>query len=166
MASGDLVSGLQLAFHGDEDLDHFHHARRQVVATPNLFDLVLEAVVESGLLGIELRVQRLDGLRDPFVADGQLPPLATRQLRKQVLGDLRLGLHALGALGRNLAKDHFLEARVGVALENRELVVPVAGKPLDFFALDLQCPLVLFDSVAVEDPDFDDGPEIAGGQPQ
>ena len=42
MPAGHLVAGLQLALHRDEDLDHLHHARRQLVAALKLLDLVLE----------------------------------------------------------------------------------------------------------------------------
>ena len=44
--AGHLVAGLQFALHRDEDLDHLHHARRQFVAALQLFDLVLEALLE------------------------------------------------------------------------------------------------------------------------
>jgi uncharacterized membrane protein len=45
VAAGHLVAGLQLALHRDEDLDHLHHAGRQLVAALKLLDLVLEAAV-------------------------------------------------------------------------------------------------------------------------
>ena len=47
MATGHLVAGLDLALHGDEDLDHFHHAGRQLIATLQLFDFVEEALFEA-----------------------------------------------------------------------------------------------------------------------
>ena len=59
-----------------------------------------------------------------------------------------------------------LEARVDVALEDRELVVAVAAEALDHLALDLQRALVLVDAVAVEDPDLDDGAVVARRQPE
>jgi hypothetical protein len=76
VAPGHLVAGLQLALHRDEDLDHLHHARRQIVAAAHLLDLVLETVLERALLRLELRVERLDGLRIGLFAQRQLPPLA------------------------------------------------------------------------------------------
>ena len=43
VAAGHLVARLQFALHRDEDLDHLHHAGRQLVAALQLFDLALEA---------------------------------------------------------------------------------------------------------------------------
>jgi hypothetical protein len=43
VTAGHLVARLDLALHGDEDLDHLHHARRQFVAALQLLDLVDEA---------------------------------------------------------------------------------------------------------------------------
>src|SRR6187455_2811928 len=47
VASGHLVAGLDLALHRDEDLDHLHHAGRQLVAALQLLDLVEEALFEQ-----------------------------------------------------------------------------------------------------------------------
>jgi hypothetical protein len=46
VTAGHLVARLDLALHGDEDLDHLHHARRQFVAALQLLDLVDEAVFQ------------------------------------------------------------------------------------------------------------------------
>ena len=46
MTASHLVARLQLALHRNEDLDHLHHARRQLVAALQLLDLVLEPVNE------------------------------------------------------------------------------------------------------------------------
>ena len=59
-----------------------------------------------------------------------------------------------------------LQARVDVALEDRELVVAVAAETLDLLALDLQRALVLVDAVPVEDPDLDDRAVVARRQPE
>ncbi len=58
--AGHLVARLQLALHRDEDLDHLHHARRQLVAALQLVDLVLEALLEAGDRFLERLLQRLD----------------------------------------------------------------------------------------------------------
>src|SRR6202034_1427532 len=42
VTAGHLVARLDLALHGDEDLDHLHDAGRQLVATLQLLDLVEE----------------------------------------------------------------------------------------------------------------------------
>jgi hypothetical protein len=65
------------------------------------------------------------------------------------------GLHALRPLHRHLAQDQLLEARVDVALQDRQLVVAVARQAFDLLALDLQRALVLVDAVAVEHPHLD-----------
>jgi hypothetical protein len=108
VTAGHLVARLKLALHGDEDLDHLHHARRQVVAAADLLDLVLEAVIERAFLRLVLLVQGLDLGRVLLVAEGKLPPLATRQRFQQFLGDLGAGLDALRPLHRGLAEDHGL----------------------------------------------------------
>ena len=106
VTAGHLVAGLELALHRDEDLDHLHHARRQVVAAADLLDLVLEAALERLLLQLELAVQRLLALRVGVLAEGELPPLAARQRAEQLLVDDRAGLDALRTLHRGLAEDH------------------------------------------------------------
>src|SRR6185312_14748696 len=42
-----LVAGLDLALYRNEDLDHLHHAGRQLVAALQLLDLVEEALLEQ-----------------------------------------------------------------------------------------------------------------------
>ena len=61
---GHLVARLKLALHRDEDLDHLHHARRQVVAAGDLLDLVLEAGF-SALLDLVLLVRASTSGRSP-----------------------------------------------------------------------------------------------------
>ena len=58
--AGHLVAGLQLALHRDEDLDHLHHAGRQLVAALQLLDLALEALLQALDGSVELALQRLD----------------------------------------------------------------------------------------------------------
>src|SRR5690606_23078839 len=40
VTAGHLIARLHLALHGDEDLNHLHHARKHLVATLDLLDLV------------------------------------------------------------------------------------------------------------------------------
>ena len=60
VTAGHLVARLKLALHGDEDLDHLHHARRQFVAAAQLVDLVGEARFEAVLGFVVLLAQRFD----------------------------------------------------------------------------------------------------------
>ena len=166
VTSGHLVARLELALHRDEDLDHLHHARRQIVAPADFLDLVLEPCVERALLDFILLVEGLDHLRVGLVLERQLPPLSAGQGFQNLFGDFRIGLEPLGALDGNLAEDHGLQTRVDVAVEDRQLVVPVTGQTFDFFALDLQRALIFFDAMAVEDADLDNGAEIARLHPQ
>jgi hypothetical protein len=60
VAAGHLVAGLDLALHRDEDLDHLHHAGRQLVAALQLLDLVEEALLEALLALVVLLPDGLD----------------------------------------------------------------------------------------------------------
>ena len=60
VAAGHLVAGLDLALHRDEDLDHLHHAGRQLVAALQLLDLVEEALFEAASCFVVLLPDRLD----------------------------------------------------------------------------------------------------------
>ena len=166
VTASHLVARLQLALHCDKDLDHLHHARRQVVAATDLFDLVIEPVVESAFLRLVLVVQGFHVLGIGFFAQRQLPPLAARQRAQQVVINGRPGADALGPLHGNLAGDQRLEARIDVTLQDRQFVVPVTGQTFDFFALDLQRALVLVHAVAVEDAHLNDGAISPGRQAQ
>ena len=53
MAAGHLVSDLKLTLDGDVDLDHLYDARRQIVATLQLLDLVLKNVVNQVYLAVK-----------------------------------------------------------------------------------------------------------------
>ena len=81
-------------------------------------------------------------------------------------GDLGVLLEALRTGNALAAFQQFGKAAIDVAVEDRLLVVAVLGEPFDLLALDGERALVLFDAVAVEDPDFDDGALHAGRHPQ
>ena len=74
MTSGHLVARLQLALHGHEDLDQLHHARRQLVATLQLVDLVLEPGLKRCDGPVEAVLQLLDfGHAASFLHDDLTP---------------------------------------------------------------------------------------------
>ena len=75
MTSRHLVAGLELSLDRDEDLHHFHDARRQVVASPDFLEFVRVARFKRRLLLVELRVQGFDRNRVLLVLQSQLPPL-------------------------------------------------------------------------------------------
>ena len=74
VTSGHLVARLQLALHRDEHLDHLHHTRGQIVATADLFDLVLKTGIQGTLLRLVLLVQGFDDLGVILIGQRQLPP--------------------------------------------------------------------------------------------
>src|SRR5207237_7231466 len=75
VTAGHLVARLKLALHGNEDLDHLEHARRQLVATLELLDAVLEATQDDTGGFVVLRLQRFDVGLALVVLDGDLPPV-------------------------------------------------------------------------------------------
>ena len=97
VTAGHLVARLQLALRGDEDLDHLHHARRQLVAALQLVDLAVEAVLQALHRFVELLVRRLDLGLLLVGLDGDLAPLARRVLAQHLVGDARARLQALQA---------------------------------------------------------------------
>src|SRR5262245_3694309 len=157
VTAGHLVAGLDLALHRDEDLDHLHHARRQLVAALELVDLVDEALLEP-LLGLfVLAADRLDLGHGLVVLERDLPPMAAHDVLKKRLGDLGVLLDALRSLGHDLVHQHVFQAAIDVAVENGELVVAVLGEPLDLLALDRHGALILLHTVAVEYAHLDHG---------
>src|SRR5260221_3387591 len=157
MTAGHLVARLQLALHRNEDLDHFHDARRQLVATLQLFDLVLETLLESTDRFVELLLQRLDLDHALAVLHTDLAPLARREFRQHLVGDLGIRLQCLRTAGGNLIDQLFLQAAVEVALEDDLFVVAILGQTFDLGPLDRQGTFVLVDAPAREHPHFDDG---------
>ena len=156
VAAGHLVAGLDLALHRDEDLDHLHHAGRQLVAALQLLDLVEEALLEALLRLVVLLADRLDLGHQLVVGRGELPPLRARILVEHRAGDLGVLLEALRARDALPAFQHLGETAVDVAVEDRLLVVAVLGETLDLLALDRERALVLLDAVAVEHAHLDD----------
>ncbi len=156
VTAGHLVAGLDLALHGDEDLDHLHDAGRQLVAALQLVDLVDEAALEALLGLLVLLVDGLDlGLR-LLVGETDLPPLAARDVVEDGIVELGPLAGALRTLGDLLAHQRIAQTRVDVAVEDLHLVVAVLGETLDLLALDRHRALVLLDAVAVEDAHLDD----------
>src|SRR5215213_4124675 len=156
VAAGHLVAGLDLALHGDEDLDHLHDAGRKLIAALQLLDLVEEALLEALLRLVVLLLHGLDLGHQPIVDDRELPPLRARVLVQKVARDGGVLLEALRPGDRLVTDENVGEAGVGVAVEDRLLVVAVLGEALDLLALDRLGALVLVDAVAVEDAHLDD----------
>src|SRR6478736_748616 len=156
MTARHLVAGLDLALHSDEDLDHLHYARRQLVAALQLFDLVEEALLEQLLRLVVLLPDGLDLRHQLVVGRSEQPPLRARIFIQHRLGDLRVLLEALRAGDAGAAFEQLGETAVDVAIEDRLLVITVLGEPLDFFTLDGERALVLLDTVPIEHAHFND----------
>src|SRR5262245_35674028 len=156
VASGHLVARLNLALHGDEDLDHLHDAGRQLIAALQLVDLVHKALFKP-LFGIV--VLPADGLNTGhglLVLERDFPPLAARHIAEKFLIYLRTFAQPLRATGNFLAHENIAQAAIDVAIKNVQLVIAVFGKPLDFLALDRHGALVFLNAMPVEDSHFDD----------
>ena len=166
VTTGHLVARLQLALHRDEHLDHLHHARRQIVAATDLFDLVIEAVIQRAFLAFELIVQGFDLFGLGLFAQCKLPPLTPAERAQQIIVNGRTGADAFRALHGGLAHHQRLQARIDVALQNGQLVIAVACKALDLFTLDLERALILIHTVAVEHTHFNDRAERTWRQTQ
>ncbi len=156
VTAGHLVARLDLALHGDEDLDHLHHARGQLVTALQLLHLVDEALLEALAALVVGRAETLDLRHQVVVGDGELPPLRPGDVLQRLAGDHGVLLEALRAGHRHLAVEHLDQTAVDVAIEDRLLVVAVLGEALDLLALDRHGALVLLDAVAVEHAHFDD----------
>ena len=89
VAAGHLVAGLQLALHRDEDLDHLHHAGRQLVAALQLLDLAVEPRLQPADRGVELALQRLDLRHHRVVLHADMAPGTARMLGQHVFVDQR-----------------------------------------------------------------------------
>src|SRR5262245_12761455 len=166
VAAGHLVTGLDLALHRDEDLDHLHHAGRKLVAALQLLDLVEEALLEALLRLVVLLADGLDLGHQLVVRRGELPPLRARIFFEHRAGDLGILLEALRPGDALATLQHLGQAAVDVAVEDSLLVVAVLGEPLDLLTLDGERALVLLDAVAVEHTHLDDGALHARRHPQ
>ena len=157
VAAGHLVARLDLALHRDEDLDHLHHAGRQLVAALQLLDLVEEAALEA-LLGLVVLLAH--GLE--LAHHGDRPRSANvhhceRGYSSSISRVISVSfLKPFGPAIAVLPISTSARRGVDVAVEDRELVVAVLGEPLDLLALDRLGALVLVDAVAVEHAHFDD----------
>ena len=156
VAAGHLVAGLQPALHCQVHLDHFQHARGQVIARgefgffldKTLFELLLE-------LG-EVAANLLQRLRRLFVLETDIEPLRARQLLEVGLGDAIAILEAGGTAVGGLADELALEAHEGVVLDDAVLVVEVLADAGEILLLDALGARVLVHAFAREHVHVDD----------
>ena len=155
MTAGHLVTRLQLALHGDEDLDHFHHTREKLVTSLQLVDLVVETGLQLQNGAVEVGDLRLDQLLDGIVLDGDLLPLRLRHILEHRSSQLATRLHALRARGNSLPFEKLDHTAVETTLENDALVITVLAKTIDLGTVDGKGALVLLYAAAGEDANLD-----------
>ena len=167
VAAGHLVARLQLALHRDEDLDHLHHAGRQLVAALQLLDLALEPLLQPPDGGVELALQRLDLGHRRVVLHADLAPGRLGDARSSTSSVISvpdfMPLKPPEALRPSSCSRSRLRKR---PLLDRLLVVAVLRQPLDLGALDRHRALVLVDAAAAEHAHIDDRAGHAGRQLQ
>ena len=148
MAASHLVAGLQLAFNGDEDLDHLHDAGAQIIAALQLVDLVFKPFLKFGDIGLEMSLKGFDILHHPVVGNHDLRTLAGGEAVKHLIGDLGAGFKIFRAARGFLIQQQGLEAGQETAFQDRPFVVPVLGQSFYFRPLDGQRAFVLDDAAA------------------
>src|ERR1700733_6684026 len=156
VAARHLVAGLDLALHGDEDLDHLHDAGRQFVAALKLLDLIEEALFEPLLRFVVLLPDGFDLRHDLVVRRSEQPPLRARVFLEHRAADLGVLFEAFWSGNALAAFQKLGEAAIDVPIEDRLLVVTVLGETLDLFTLDGERAFVLLDAVPVEHAHFND----------
>src|SRR6202521_4217098 len=160
--SGHLVADLQLALHGDVDLDQLDDPGRQLVALLQQADALLVDAVEHLDVRVGLAVDDLHRVEQPLLVDRQAHDLLSRQPLEDRLGDRRAGLEQLLAGARLdrggdlLAVQQVADLLVALLGQDPHLVLDVLLQPGDLLLLDVLRPLVLLDALAREDLDVDD----------
>src|SRR6516165_2492761 len=166
VAARHLIAGLELAFDRYENLDHLHHAGRELVTALQLFDLTLETSGEARDGILHLVFQGLDILHLGVVADRDLFPVRHGVLGEDGLGNFDPRRHTSGPANCDLAEHQLLQPSGKAALKDPAFVVAVLGKPFDLSALDCQRTFVLIDAAPGEDAHFDDCSGNSRRQPQ
>src|SRR6185312_8810227 len=162
VAAGHLVAHLQLALHGDVDLDQLDDAGRQLVALLEEPDALLVDPVQDLDVRVRLLVDDLHGVDQPPLVEGQAEDLLPGEPLEHGERDRLARLEQLLAGARlDGARDLLADQQVAdllVALlgENPHLVLDVLFEAADLVELDLLGPHVLLDALAGEDLDVDD----------
>src|SRR5690606_18271617 len=87
VAASHLVTGLDLPLHRDEDLDHLHHAGRQLIAPLQLVDLVDKPALKVILRFLVLLMDVLNLCLSFLIHTADLAPLPARNYGEHVHGD-------------------------------------------------------------------------------
>src|SRR5882724_180439 len=162
--AGHLVADLELALHGDVDLDQLDDPGRQLVALLEEPDALLVHPVEHVDVRIGLPVDDLDRVEQPPLVDRQPQDLLPGQPLERRLVERVAGLQQLLAGPRLdhrrhlLAEEEVLDLLVALLGENPHLVLDVLFEAPDLLLLDLLRSRVLLDALAGEDLDVDDRP--------
>src|SRR6185437_2499556 len=169
--AGHLVADGKLALHGDVDLDHLDHARRELVALGELLSLVAANVLDGLDLARGHLLDFVNLLVDARVLVGEARALevAGRQLLDRgpiqlaPLGEeLLVGLLVVQVLGEDLAAKNGEQALRALVVEDADFVVAVLFEPILLLGLDGLRAGVLVGALAGEDLDPDDRALDAG----
>src|SRR6516162_7915524 len=166
VAARHLIPGLELAFDRYENLDHLHHAGRELVTALQLFDLTLETSGKARDSILHLVFQGLDIRHLGVVADRDLLPVRYRVLGEHGLSNFDPRCHPSRPANCDLAEHQLLQPSGKAALEDPAFVVAVLCKSFDLRALDRKRAFVLIDTAPGENAHFYNCAGNSGRQPQ
>jgi len=154
MTSGHFITGLQLTFHRDEDLDHFQYARQKFVTALKLLDLFLKTGPEPVTIFLEFLMQQINLFHGLLIINHNLPPQTLGHFIQKLVGDLVTLDNLTWPLGNHIAQKQWPQAGINAAVQNGLLIFTVLAEPFDFFTFDGNGTFVLVDAVAVKDPNL------------
>ncbi len=166
MPAGHLVTRLQVPLDGHEHLDHLQHARRQIITLLEFAALFVVSLVELDALGLELLANLLERLVRLLVAQANLEPVLSRQIREVGFGDLVSRLELLGPALGGSTQEQLLDAQVRVVLDDAVLVVEILADPRELLGLVGLRTGVLLNAVTGEHLHVDHRPGHARGHAQ
>ena len=156
VTAGHLVARLKLALHGNEDLDHLEHAGCEIITALDLFNAVFELRVDPLDGFVILDLHSFEVRLHAVVLNGDLPPFMAFHFAQALSVDCFALLQTLWRGRGDLTDQHFLQARISCAVQDRAFVVTVLGQRFLFFGLNRARTVINVDAVTVEDTDFDD----------
>ena len=156
MTACHLIARLKLALRRDEDFDHLHHARRQLITSLQLLDFVLKAALQRIDRLVVLLLQGFQLVIDASVLDDDLAPLARRKFGKKVLRYALAVGEPLRSASYRLVHQTVFQTFVVGPFENSLLVVTVLRQPLNLRPFDGQGALIFLDAAAREHANFND----------
>ena len=155
VATGHLVTGLQAALDGQVDLDHFEHARWQLVALGEFFALFFKCQVKTVARLGQGVFDALELHRHIVIGGTDIEPVKLLDIGQ--IGGVNLGTlgQFVGATVGGLARQQLGDTVKGVGLNNAQLVIQVQAKALELVVNDLLRALVTLNAFTGEDLHID-----------